>query len=68
LLLRDFAPAIPLWLLDMGTIDPELMLEITNRFDRAFFDVYLKNAPLDDLLRIADDYAEVTFQTKNTAR
>lgn len=66
-LLHDFAPSTPLWLLDMGTIDPLLALEITNRYEQTFFDVYLKSAPVDDLLAVAGDYQEITFQSKNVA-
>ncbi len=65
-LLHDFAPSIPLWMLDMGKIDPAVALEITDRYERAFLDVYLKGAPLDELMSIAADYPEVTFQSKNT--
>ena len=68
LLLHDFAPTRPLWTLEMGTIEPTLALEIANRYLGAFFDVYLRGAPPDDLLALGDDYPEVTFQTKNVGR
>jgi hypothetical protein len=68
LILHDYAPLIPLWVLDMGTIDPNLALEIAHRYQRAFFDVYLKGAPIDDLLNIAGEHSEITMETKNVGR
>lgn len=65
LLLHDFAPTVPLSTLLMGTIDPNLALEISNRYLLAYFNAYLKGAPTTALLAIADNFPEVTFAVKN---
>jgi len=52
----------------MGTIEPTLALEIANRYFSAFFDVFLKGAPTDELLTLGGEYPEVTFQSKNADR
>ncbi len=46
---------------DMGTIDPQLGLEITSDYIVAFFDVCLKGAPLKTIISV--DYPEAAFKT-----
>ncbi len=46
---------------NMGTIDPQLGLEITSNYIVAFFDVCLKGAAMKTITSI--DYPEVAFKT-----
>lgn len=51
-------------LLDMigiGTIDPEHALELANTCNMAFFDTYLRQAPLEDFLSLTEGLPGVTF-------
>lgn len=64
LLLTHVAPLIPRQAVGFGSIEPKHLIEITNAFTLAFFDVYLKDAPLDELLDLAGEYPEVSFDYK----
>jgi hypothetical protein len=57
LLLSHMLPLIPQELLDFGTINAKLMTEIVRLFILEFFDVYLKNAPVNRIIDLAEEFA-----------
>ena len=62
LLLHHFVPFIPQKILGFGTIDAKRLVTITKSYEIAFFDTYLKNASIEPLLDIADQYDEILFE------
>ena len=64
LLLHHLVPLAPQKILGFGTIPPKRMMNITRTFVTAFFEVYLKGAPVDDLLSLPSEFAEVQFEYK----
>ena len=63
-LLNHLVPLIPPRLLGFGTIPPKRHVNITRSFEQVFFDVYLKNRPVEDLSALADLFDDVTFEVK----
>jgi len=64
LLLNHLVPLIPNKLLGFGTIEPKRHVNITRNFELAFFKVYLKDKPIDQLLNLASVFEEVNFEYK----
>jgi len=64
LLLNHLVPLIPNKLLGFGTIEPKRHVNITRNFELAFFEVYLKDKPIDQLLNLASVFEEVNFEYK----
>ena len=62
LLLHHFVPLIPQKILGFGTIDAKRLVTITKSYEIAFFDTYLKNASIESLYDIADEYDEILFE------
>jgi hypothetical protein len=63
-LLKHLVPLIPPKILGFGAIPPKRMVNITRTFTTAFFEVYLKGAPIDTLLSLPDQFGEVQFTYK----
>ena len=49
-------PLIPQELLNFGTVDAKLMVEIVRLFIVGFFDVYLKSAPVQSIIDLAEEF------------
>jgi predicted dienelactone hydrolase len=64
ILLQHLLPLVPPKLLGFGTIDQKRMVNITVTIERAFFDVYLRQANPDTLTTILDFYPEITYKLK----
>jgi dienelactone hydrolase len=64
LLLKHFAPLIPRQAVGFGSIEPKRLIDIANAYILAFFDSYLKERPIEDLLDLAEKYPEVSFDYK----
>lgn len=64
LLLDHLLPAIPPNLLGFGTIEPKRMVNITRSLELPFFQVYLKNYPLQILLNALSEFDEIIVETK----
>ena len=64
LLLNHLVPLIPNKLLGFGTIEPKRHVNITRNFELAFFEVYLKDKPIDQILNLASVFEEVNFDYK----
>ena len=64
LLLRHFVPLIPAEPLGFGTIDAKRLINITKSYEIAFFNVYLKHEPLENLLKLSSMFDEVTIDYK----
>ena len=63
-LLSHLVPLIPPKILSFGTIPPKRMVNITKTFTTAFFEVYLKGAPVETLLDLPAQFDEVQFEYK----
>jgi len=63
-LLRHLVPVIPPKILGFGSIPPKRMVNITRTFTTTFFEVYLKGAPVENLLNLSSQYPEVQFKYK----
>jgi dienelactone hydrolase len=63
-LLSHLVPLIPPRILGFGTIAPKRMLNITRSYVDAFFDVYLKGAPREQLLALSSVFPEVEIAYK----
>jgi hypothetical protein len=64
ILLSHLMPFIPASMLGFGTADPGHVVEITRLFEKAFFDVYLKNADKTILVDLFDDFNDVLIKEK----
>ena len=64
LLLNHLVPLIPNKLLGFGTIEPKRHVNITRTFELVFFEVYLKNKPIQELINLASNFEEVNFEFK----
>ncbi|UCF50630.1 MAG: hypothetical protein JSU91_03880 [Thermoplasmatales archaeon] len=64
ILLNHLVPLIPPRLLGFGTIDPKRMVNITKAFELVFFEVYLKDRPVQDLIDLASLFEDVLFEYK----
>jgi dienelactone hydrolase len=64
LLLSHLVPLIPRKILGFGSIQPKRMVNITRTFTTAFFEVYLKGAPVETLLSLPSQFDEVQFEYK----
>jgi pimeloyl-ACP methyl ester carboxylesterase len=64
LLLRHFVPLIPSEPLGFGTIDAKRLINITKSYEIAFFNVYLKHEPLENLLELSSMFDEVMIDYK----
>ena len=64
LLLNHLVPLIPNKLLGFGTIEPKRHVNITRNFELSFFEVYLKDKPIEQLLNLASVFEEVNFEYK----
>jgi hypothetical protein len=64
LLLSHLVPLIPPKILGFGSIPPKRMLNITRKFTTVFFEVYLKGAPVENLLSLPSEFSEVQFEYK----
>ena len=58
LLLSHMLPLIPQNLLNFGTIDSKLMVEIIRLFVLKFFDVYLKDEPVKEIIDLAEEFSK----------
>jgi dienelactone hydrolase len=63
-LLSHLVPLIPPRLLLFGSIPPKRMVNITRTYITVFFEVYLKGAPLEQLLNLSAQFDEVQFAYK----
>jgi hypothetical protein len=63
-LLHHLVPLIPPKILGFGSIPPKRMVNITRTFTTAFFEVYLKGAPVETLLDLPLQFEEVQFEYK----
>jgi hypothetical protein len=57
LLLSHMLPLIPQNLLNFGTVDSKLMVEIVRLFVLEFFEVYLKDRPVNEIIDLADEFS-----------
>ncbi len=64
LLLNHLTPLIPNNILGFGTIEPKLHVNITKRFELAFFEVYLKNKSPQRIIDLASKIKEINFEYK----
>jgi hypothetical protein len=64
LLLSHLVPLIPRKILGFGSIQPKRMVNITRTFTTAFFEVYLKGAPVETLFSLPSQFDEVQFEYK----
>ena len=64
LLMSHFIPLIPPQYLLFGTIDAKRMVNITRSYCREFFDVYLKNEPVENLLDLQMVFEEAILTVK----
>lgn len=64
ILLKHFVPMIPPRILGFGTIEPKRMINITKAFELMFFEVYLKDRPVEDLINLGSFYEDVIFDYK----
>ena len=64
ILLNHLLPLIPPNLLGFGRIEPRRMVNATKSFTLAFFQVFLKDYPIDTLLDLNDVFPEVLIHTK----
>ena len=64
LLMSHLIPLIPSNLLLFGTINAKRMVNITRSYIREFFDVYLKNEPLDHIFDLENKYNEAILVKK----
>jgi hypothetical protein len=63
-LLSHLVPLIPPKILGFGTIAPKRMVNITRTYVDAFFEVYLKGAPREQLLNLSAVFPEVEIMYK----
>jgi len=63
-LLAHLVPLIPPKLLMFGSIDPKRMVNVTRTYVNAFFEVYLKGAPIETLLNLSALFDEVQMDYK----
>jgi hypothetical protein len=64
ILLKHFVPLIPSKPLGFGTINPKRLINITKSYEIAFFEVYLNNNPIDNLIDLSSIFEEVIFVKK----
>ena len=65
ILLKHMLPLIPQDILGFGTIDSKVMVEIVRLFIVEFFDVYLKDGSVQNILDLADDFSHfIEFEYK----
>ncbi len=64
ILLDHFVPLIPSEPLGFGTINPKRLVNITKSYEIAFFEVFLKNAPINELINLSSNFDEVIFIEK----
>ncbi|MBU0498042.1 MAG: hypothetical protein KKC68_06070 [Candidatus Thermoplasmatota archaeon] len=64
ILLDHLLPLAPSRLLGFGTIDQKRMINITISVERAFFDVFLKNASPDILTTVLNTFSEINYIEK----
>ncbi len=63
-LLSHMLPLIPSELLGFGTVDPQYLIKVTRRFEKAFFDVYLQGVEKEELTSLFDDFEGVLIKEK----
>ena len=63
-LLSHLVPLVPPRLLLFGSIAPKRMVNITRIYVTVFFEVYLKEEPLENLLNLSTQFDEVIFDYK----
>ena len=63
-LLNHMVPLIPNRILGFGTIEPKRHVNITRIFELAFFEVYLKGLPVQDLVNLGSAFNDVIFDYK----
>jgi hypothetical protein len=63
-LLNHLVPLIPPKILGFGTIEPKRMVNITRIFELLFFEVYLKDRPIQDLIDLGSFFEDVNFEYK----
>jgi hypothetical protein len=63
-LLKHFVPLIPINLLGFGSISPKNMVNITRSIVLMFFETYLKDNPIEDLLNLLNYFDEVKYEIK----
>ena len=63
-LLKHFVPLIPSEPLGFGTIEAKRLINITKSYEIAFFNVYLKDEPLEQLLLLSSLFDEVIIDYK----
>jgi len=63
-LLKHLVPIIPPRLLGFGKIEPKNMVNITRKIELLFFEVYLKDRSVDDLINLLSSYEEVLYDVK----
>jgi hypothetical protein len=63
-LLNHLVPLIPNKILGFGTIEPKRHVNITRNFELAFFNVYLKDRPIHELIDLGSYFEEVNFEFK----
>jgi hypothetical protein len=64
IMLNHLVPLIPPRILGFGTIAPKRMVNITRIFELMFFDVYLKDRPVQDLIDLGSFFEDVNFEYK----
>mgnify|MGYP006284248715 CR=1 FL=1 len=63
-LLNHMVPLIPNKILGFGTIEPKRCVNITRMFELAFFEVYLKDGSVSNIMDLANSYEDVNFENK----
>jgi hypothetical protein len=63
-LLNHLIPLIPPKLLGFGKIEPKRHVNITRTIELMFFEVFLKNRPIEDLTNLLSTYEDVQFEFK----
>lgn len=63
-LLSHLVPLIPHRLLGFGRINPKAHVSIMRSFEQVFFEVYLKDRSVDDLIVLGSVFDEVVFEWK----
>jgi hypothetical protein len=64
ILLTHLIPLVPPNILGFGSIHPKRHVNITKTFEQVFFEVYLKNRPVQDIINLANSYSDVLFEYK----
>jgi hypothetical protein len=63
-LLSHLVPLIPPRILGFGSIEPKRHVNITRIFELAFFEVYLKGRPVEDILNLVSIFEDVQLEIK----